>query len=86
MSHHEHWDGNGYPQGLKGEQIPLSARIMAIADVFDAMVSPRCYKAAIPAEEAFDFIEKSSGTHFDPILVDLFLKKKADILMIMASS
>lgn len=84
-SHHERWDGNGYPNHLKGEAIPLSARIMAIADVFDALVSERCYKKAVPPEEAFEIISESSGTHFDPILVDLFLKKKDEVLKIMES-
>ena len=76
MYHHEKWDGSGYPKGLKGNEIPLSARIMAIADVFDALVSKRCYKDAISAEEAFKIIKKDSGTHFDPELVKVFLKHK----------
>ena len=74
--HHERWDGKGYPNGLKGEEIPLSARIMAIADVFDALISKRCYKDAMPVEEAFKTIEEESGTHFDPELVKVFLKHK----------
>ena len=77
--HHERWDGTGYPLGLTGEEIPLAARIMAIADVFDALVSKRCYKDAIPFEEAFEIIESESGTHFDPKLVDVFLKEKETI-------
>lgn len=71
--HHERWDGKGYPAGLAGEDIPLSARIMAIADVFDALVSERCYKKAMPAEKAFEIIREESGTHFDPALVRVFL-------------
>lgn len=82
MSHHERWDGKGYPEGLKGEQIPLSARIMAIADVFDTIVSPRCYKSPKPIEEAFNYIQSASGTHFDPFLAELFLKNKTDVLLI----
>ncbi|MCR5231487.1 MAG: HD domain-containing protein [Acholeplasmatales bacterium] len=74
--HHERWDGSGYPKGLKGEEIPLSARIMAIADVFDALISERCYKKAYPAEEAFKIISEESGSHFDSKLVDIFLKNK----------
>lgn len=66
VSHHEKWDGSGYPEGLAGEQIPLSARIMAVADVFDALVSVRVYKPAIEPEAAFDTIMAESGTHFDP--------------------
>lgn len=74
--HHERWDGKGYSHGLKEEEIPLSARMMAIADVFDALVSKRCYKEAIPVEEAFKIIEDESGTHFDPKLVKVFLDHK----------
>lgn len=74
--HHERWSGGGYPKGIKGEEIPLSARIMAIADVFDALVSKRCYKEAMPVEEAFKVIQDEAGTHFDPKLVELFIKNK----------
>ena len=81
--HHERWDGSGYPNGLKEEEIPLSARIMALADVFDALVSERCYKKAIPAEEAFKIIEEESGTHFDPKLTEVFLKYKEELLKIL---
>ena len=66
--HHERWDGKGYPAGLAGEEIPLSARIMAIADVFDAMISPRCYRESLSREEAFAFIRQEAGTRFDPQL------------------
>lgn len=82
-SHHERWDGTGYPHGLKGEEIPLSARIMAIADVFDALVSPRCYKEPFPLAKAMEIIREESGTHFDPVLVDLFLSMEDDTLAIM---
>ena len=74
--HHERWDGTGYPHHLKGEEIPLNARIMAIADVFDALVSKRCYKDAMPVEKAFEVMKEESGTHFDPILIEVFLKHK----------
>ena len=77
--HHEKWDGQGYPSGLKGEEIPLCARIMAIADVFDALVSKRCYKDAIPVEDAFRIIENSSESHFDPTIVKVFLNLKDEI-------
>lgn len=83
-SHHERWDGKGYPHQLKGEQIPFGARVMAIADVFDALVSPRCYKDPYPAEEAFEIIKISRGTHFDPVLADLFVKKKFEVLKILS--
>lgn len=74
--HHERWNGKGYPSKLKGEEIPLSARMMSIADVFDALVSKRCYKDPIPYDEAFKIIEEESGSHFDPKLVEVFLKHK----------
>ena len=74
--HHERYDGSGYPNGLVGNDIPLSARIMAIADVFDALVSKRCYKEPIPFDEAIEIIKSESGTHFDPILVKVFIDNK----------
>lgn len=79
LSHHEKWDGSGYPNGISGEEIPLSARIMAVADVFDALVSERCYKEAYSYDKAFQIIKDSSGTHFDPLLVDAFLNRKEEI-------
>jgi putative two-component system response regulator len=72
--HHEKWDGSGYPQGLSGEQIPLSARMMALADVYDALVSRRYYKAAMSHEEAKAYIAQERGTHFDPELADAFME------------
>ncbi|MDR1812864.1 MAG: response regulator [Candidatus Fibromonas sp.] len=72
-SHHERWDGSGYPRGLKGENIPLQGRLLAIADVYDALVSERPYKKALTHEKAVDIIVEGKGTHFDPSLVDLFL-------------
>lgn len=77
--HHEKWDGSGYPKGLNGDEIPLCARIMALADVFDALVSKRCYKEAFSFDKAFGIIAGSSGTHFDPILTDIFLKMRPQI-------
>ena len=85
-SHHERWDGNGYPYKLKGEKIPLEARIMATADVFDALVSPRCYKDPFSTDEAFEIISLSRGTHFDPVLTDLFIAKKADVVKIFQNN
>ena len=76
MHHHEKWDGSGYPDGLKGEQIPLCARIMAIADVFDALVSPRIYKSPMSYEEAYEIIQEGIGIHFDPIIAKEFLNIK----------
>jgi putative two-component system response regulator len=71
-SHHEKWDGSGYPRGLKGEEIPLEGRLLAICDVYDALVSERPYKKAFPREEAVEIIMQGSGTHFDPKLVEAF--------------
>ena len=73
LYHHERWDGRGYPEGLKGEEIPLSARIMAVADVFDALISRRSYKEGFPFEKAVAIIKEESGTHFDPQIVEAFL-------------
>jgi len=73
-SHHEKWDGSGYPRGLKEVKIPLSARIMAIADVYAALVSKRIYKAAFSHEEALEIIIKGKANHFDPELIDVFLE------------
>jgi putative two-component system response regulator len=72
-SHHERWDGQGYPRGLKGEAIPLPGRIVAVADVFDALVSERPYKKAWTLEKARDFVTEQSGLHFDPRCVEAFL-------------
>ena len=73
LCHHEKWNGKGYPQGLSGNDIPLSARIMAVADVFDALASDRAYKKAFSFEKAIEIIRESSGTHFDPLVVQAFL-------------
>jgi len=72
-SHHERWDGTGYPNGLKGEEIPLAARIMTIADVYDSFRSNRCYKESFSRDQSREIIESGSGTQFDPILVKAFL-------------
>ena len=80
--HHERWDGKGYPTGLAGENIPLSARVMAVADVFDALVSKRSYKEGFSYEKAFSIIEEESGTHFDPKLVDAFFRAKDEVLRV----
>ena len=79
--HHEWWNGNGYPEKLQGEDIPLSARIMAIADVYDALISERCYKKPLPVEEAFLIIEQEAGAHFDPNLVKVFLTHKEHYIL-----
>lgn len=74
MYHHEKWNGKGYPCGLAGEEIPVSARIMAIADVYDALTMERVYKKAFSVEKALSIIEEETGTHFDPILAPIFVK------------
>ena len=74
--HHERWDGKGYPEKIAGDEIPLAARIMALADVFDALVSERCYKAAMPPEKAFEIIREETGSHFDPLLAEVFLRHR----------
>jgi HD-GYP domain-containing protein (c-di-GMP phosphodiesterase class II) len=76
--HHERWDGTGYPRGLAGAQIPLAARIVAIADAYDAATSRRVYKAALSHEDAVADIRGQAGKQFDPNLVDLFLQVESD--------
>lgn len=82
LSHHEKWDGSGYPNGLSGEEIPLEGRIVAIADVFDALTSVRPYKAAWSVEDAVELLNKERGRHFDPHLVELFIQQLPAILEI----
>ena len=71
-THHERWDGSGYPQGLRGAQIPIAGRLMALVDVYDALVSKRVYRDALPQDEAIQIIVRGSGTQFDPAVVDAF--------------
>ena len=84
LTHHEKWDGSGYPHGLKGEEIPIAGRIVAIADVFDALTSVRPYKPAWSLEDTLALIQRESGKHFDPHLVELFLSQMPAILEIKA--
>jgi len=79
LHHHEKWDGTGYPDGISGEKISLSARIVAVADVFDALTSDRPYKKAWPVDVAFKAIEEDSGSHFDPTVVSAFLSARIDV-------
>ncbi len=82
QSHHEKWDGSGYPQGLKGEAIPLPARLMALADVFDALINRRCYKEAISLQQAVEIILDGKAKHFDPAVVEAFIARQADFAAI----
>jgi putative two-component system response regulator len=80
LTHHERWDGSGYPLGLSGEDIPLEGRITAVADVFDALCSKRPYKPAFPLDKCFGILEENRGTHFDPSVLDAFLARRDDIV------
>ena len=79
LCHHEYWNGNGYPQGLSGKNIPLSARIAAIVDVFDALTSARPYKQPWPTQKALDYITDGAGKQFDPDLVTAFLQCREQV-------
>ncbi len=79
LTHHEKWNGTGYPRGIKGTEIPLAGRIVAMADVFDALTSERPYKAAMPIEKAFAIIKEGRGSHFDPEVIDAFFAIDVEI-------
>lgn len=83
LTHHEKWDGSGYPNGLTGEDIPLIGRVVALPDVFDALTSVRPYKKAWTVEASMEYIDANREKHFDPRLVDLFRSRLPDILAIM---
>lgn len=80
--HHEKWDGSGYPKGLSANEIPVSARLMAIADVYDALISKRCYKNAMTHEQALEIMREGKGQHFDPVMLDVFLENSDTFLAI----
>src|SRR6185295_5157719 len=82
LGHHEKYDGTGYPNGLEGDHIPLAARVVAVADVYDALTSVRPYKRAWSADDAFEFLRGQRGQHFDPRLVDAFLRMRPDVLRV----
>jgi response regulator RpfG family c-di-GMP phosphodiesterase len=82
LGHHEKYDGSGYPTGLRGEHIPLEARIVAIADVYDALTSVRPYKPAWPVEEALAYMNEHAGVHFDPKLVEILGREREEVLSI----
>ena len=83
MAHHERWDGSGYPEGLQGTAVPLSGRIVALADVFDALTTKRSYKTAVKPEAALDLIKSSSGTLFDPAMVSTFVDEFEDFKSVL---
>src|SRR5438477_12264672 len=78
LFHHERWDGDGYPAGLSGRRIPIEARLIAIADAFDAMISPRPYRRALTHEAALAEVEEGAGAQFDPVAAGLFVEARAD--------
>jgi putative two-component system response regulator len=80
LTHHERWDGHGYPIGLAGEDIPISGRIVAVADVFDALSNKRPYKPAFPMEKCFAILDEGRGTQFDPKVIEAFKTIREDIL------
>jgi putative two-component system response regulator len=80
LTHHEQWDGNGYPHGLKGEDIPIAGRLTAVADVFDALTSERPYKPIWPVAQALEFLKDRAGRHFDPRLIVLFERELPGLL------
>ena len=84
LSHHEKWDGSGYPYGLKRDAIPLEGRIVALADTFDVLTSKRSYKEPFPVSHAFDIIKKEKGRHFDPELAEIFLQHSSEVMKIAA--
>jgi len=82
LTHHERWDGTGYPHGLRGEEIPIPGRFMAVADAYDAIISPRIYKPALPHEDAVRLMDKGRGTRFDPDVLDAFLEAREEFRQI----
>jgi cyclic di-GMP phosphodiesterase len=82
-THHERWDGEGYPRGLKGEQIPIPGRVMAVVDAYDALTTARCYRGPMPHERAVELIVDGEGSHFDPAVIDAF-RRTAPLLFRVA--
>jgi putative two-component system response regulator len=84
LSHHERWDGTGYPNGIAGDAIPLEGRVCAVVDVFDALTMDRPYRRAVPADQVVEMMKASSGAHFDPEVLEAFLGVLDDIVEIRA--
>jgi putative two-component system response regulator len=82
LTHHEKWDGSGYPRGLAGEAIPFSGRVTAVADVFDALTSRRPYKEPFPIDKAMSILDQGRGAHFDPAVVDAFARRRDQVLAV----
>ena len=82
LTHHEKWDGSGYPLGLAGEDIPIEGRMTAVADVFDALSTKRPYKPAFPREKCFAILQEESGKHFDPRAIEAFFRRSEEIVRI----
>ena len=82
QTHHEWWNGCGYPLGLKGEDIPIEGRMTAVADVYDALSTKRSYKEAFPREKCFKILEEGRGTHFDPHVLDAFFNRSEEIIQV----
>jgi response regulator RpfG family c-di-GMP phosphodiesterase len=80
LEHHEHWDGNGYPKGKKGESISIEGRITAVADVFDALSAKRCYKDPWALDKVFAYMQEKSGTQFDPKIIDVLMENDNEVL------
>ncbi len=85
-THHERWDGTGYPLGLAGNDIPLEGRITAVADVFDALSTKRPYKPALPLDKCFQIMLDARGSHFDPTVLDAFFAKRGEIVEVQIAS
>ena len=81
-SHHEKWDGSGYPNGLQGQNIPIEGRIVAVCDVFDAISNPKAYREAFNLETCFEMIREGAGSHFDPEIVDAFFGCRHEIIKV----
>ena len=82
LTHHERWDGTGYPNGLKTNEIPIESRIVSLVDIFDALVGARCYKDAISTDKSIEIIQENTEKHFDPAVVDVFMSCKDEFLQV----